>query len=1123
MNRSGADINRPEGPPPILPAEDDVMGKVGAARFLAAAVAVAAGLFLSARYSYLLFHSLVEFASISLALTTTILVWNTRERLENGYLMVICTGFAAAGAIDLHHTLAYRGMNVFPGYDANLPTQLWVAARALQATSFLAAPLLIGKKPRLPVVMGGYAFSALALLWAIFHGDFPDCYREGSGLTRFKIGSEYAISLVLFFTLPLLWRIRSRLSPTTFRLIMASVLCTILSEIAFTRYVGVSDHANMAGHYLKLAAYYLIYRAIFVCGVRRPFETMFRELRQSQRSLVEANQSVERKVEERTAQLREREELLNSILQSARDGILRCDRAGRILDVNDAYCRMSGFSDGELLTMRIHDLSERSSEELERLSQQVAATGQAELEGRHRRKDGTTFDVELSARYLTEGGGVTVIFVRNVTTRKLVESYRAMSHRIMLALDTPALLEDILAETLSLVKSMTGVDAVAVRLREGEDFPIIRSDGYSADFLERERSLVGHSSPVRDPSGGLRLECTCGVVASGRTDPGQAVFTPRGSAWSNDSFSELDSSPAEDRRYCPRNECRRHGYVSMALVPIRAKGEIVGVLQMGAKRKGCFIREEISLLEDVAEHVGEALLRKRAEQALLESEETLRAITDNAAAIIYMKDPEGRYLLANRLCRELMPPKVTDPLGRTDFDIFPFEVASLLAGNDRRVLADGVPASFEEWLPTDGGRRLYISVKFPLKKISGETYAVCGISTDITDRKRAEEERLALETQLQQARKMESVGRLAGGVAHDFNNMLGVILGYAELGLLQLDPGHPVFGALQEIVQAAQRSAELTRQLLAFARRQPIAPKVVDLNDTVTGMLKMLKRLIGEDVTLSWHPGEGIWPVKADGSQLDQIVANLCVNARDALESGGTITIETANCVLDEAYCAEHLDSLPGEYVRLSVADNGHGMDPETLSQVFEPFFTTKGIGKGTGLGLSTVFGAVKQNGGFLEVESAPGEGAVFRIYLPRHPEPAVPKESAPAAGITGGNETVLVVEDEAGILQMATVLLKMLGYRVLTASSPDEALQVAAGHGGTIDLLMTDVIMPGMNGRALAEAVEACRPGVRILFMSGYAADFISPQGCGEGRGHFIQKPFNMGALAEKLREALA
>ncbi|MCM0082920.1 PAS domain-containing protein [Geomonas sp. Red32] len=1096
------------------------MGRVGTGRFLAAAVAVAAGLFLSARYSYLLFHSLVEFASISLALTTAILVWNTRERLENGFLMVICTGFAAAGAIDLHHTLAYRGMNVFPGYDANLPTQLWVAARALQTTSFLAAPLLIGKKPRLPLLMGGYALLALALLWAVFHGDFPDCYREGTGLTRFKIVSEYAISLLLVFSLPLLWRIRSRLSRTTFRFIMASAICTILSEIAFTRYVAVSDFANMAGHYLKLAAYYLVYRAIFVCGVRRPFHTLFRELRQSQLSLVEANQSVERKVEERTAQLREQEELLSAVLQSARDGILRCDRAGRILAVNDAYCRMSGFSCTELLTMRVHDLSERSPEELERLSRQVVAAGQAELEGRHRRKDGTPFDVEVSARYLTEGGGVIVTFVRNVTTKKLVESYRVMSHRIMLALNTPALLEDILAETVSLVKSMTGVDAVAVRLKEGEDFPIIRSDGYSAEFLERERSLAGRSS-VADLSGSLRLECTCGVVASGATGPGQGVFTPRGSAWSNDSFSELDLSPADDRRYCPRNECRRHGYVSMALVPIRAKGEIVGVLQMGAKRKGCFIREEISLLEDVAEHVGEALLRKQAEQALLDSEETLRAITDNAAAIIYMKDSAGRYLLANRLCRELMPPGTADPIGRSDFDMFPPEVASLLADNDRRVLHDGVPASFEEWLPSGGGRRLYISVKFPLKKISGEIYAVCGISTDITDRKRAEEERLALETQLQQARKMESVGRLAGGVAHDFNNMLGVILGYAELSLLQLESDHPVVGALQEIVQAAQRSAELTRQLLAFARRQPIAPKVVDLNETVNGMLKMLKRLIGEDVTLMWHPGEGVWAVKADCSQLDQIVANLCVNARDALGSGGTITIETANCTLDEAYCADHLDSRPGEYVRLSVADNGHGMDPETLSQVFEPFFTTKGVGKGTGLGLATVFGAVKQNGGFLEVESAPGEGAVFRIYLPRHPEPAVAKESAPSAAITGGSETVLVVEDEAGILQMATVLLNMLGYRVLAASSPEEALQVAAGYEGTIDLLMTDVIMPGMNGRALAEAVQACRPGVRILFMSGYAADFASPEGAvGE---QFIQKPFNMGSLAKKLREALA
>ena len=355
----------------------------------------------------------------------------------------------------------------------------------------------------------------------------------------------------------------------------------------------------------------------------------------------------------------------------------------------------------------------------------------------------------------------------------------------------------------------------------------------------------------------------------------------------------------------------------------------------------------------------------------------------------------------------------------------------------------------------------------PVRDAAGRIVNYVAVKRDIT-------EHLQLADQFQQAQKMESVGRLAGGVAHDFNNMLGVILGYAEMALYEAGPGTPLHDNLTEIRKAAQRSADLTRQLLAFARKQTIDPRVLDLNSTVEGMLNMLRRLIGEDIDLAWLPGADLWPVKMDPAQIDQILANLCVNARDAIADVGKVTIETQNVSLDEAYCAAHAGFAPGEFVMLTVSDDGCGMDEETQRRLFEPFFTTKEIGKGTGLGLSTVYGIVKQNDGFINVYSEPGQGTTFRIYIPRHAAGMVETRATIAAELPQGHgETVLLVEDEPAMLNMGKGMLEKLGYTVLTAATPGEAMRLAEEHAGEIHLLMTDVVMPEMNGRDLAEAAE--------------------------------------------------
>ncbi|GAB6096150.1 hypothetical protein JCM14469_24030 [Desulfatiferula olefinivorans] len=411
----------------------------------------------------------------------------------------------------------------------------------------------------------------------------------------------------------------------------------------------------------------------------------------------------------------------------------------------------------------------------------------------------------------------------------------------------------------------------------------------------------------------------------------------------------------------------------------------------------------------------------------------------------------------------------------------------------------------------------------PIRDAKGLIIGIMGAVEDITDRIRAENEQARLQAQLIQARKIESVGRLAGGVAHDYNNMLGVIIGYAEMAMARLSPGDPLQDDLSEIMKAARRSSDITRQLLAFARKQTIAPRVIDLNETVEGMLRMLRRLIGEDIDLTWHPAHEPGMVNMDPTQIDQILANLCVNARDAIGGVGKLTIETNHARFDEDDCAGCPGAVPGDFVMLVVSDDGCGMAPDTLENLFEPYFTTKGMGKGTGLGLATVYGIVKQNGGFIQVNSEPGNGSTFTIYLPSHQgqkdmEPKPEKDDVPL----GHGETVLIVEDEPSILKLTEAILARLGYDVITAPSPAKALEAAGAHEGRIHLMITDVVMPEMNGRDLAERLKRFHPAMRVLYMSGYTADVIAHRGVLGTGTNFIQKPFSKHDLAVKIREAL-
>ncbi|MBM9521201.1 response regulator [Desulforhopalus vacuolatus] len=384
-------------------------------------------------------------------------------------------------------------------------------------------------------------------------------------------------------------------------------------------------------------------------------------------------------------------------------------------------------------------------------------------------------------------------------------------------------------------------------------------------------------------------------------------------------------------------------------------------------------------------------------------------------------------------------------------------------------------------------------------------------------------QRKALEGQLLQAQKMESIGTLAGGVAHDFNNMLSIIIGYSESALEKFSPDDPIYEDINEILKAGKRSADITRQLLGFARQQTTAPKVLDLNDSIAALLKMLHRLIGEDIDLAWRPGEKVWSVKIDPSQIDQILANLCINSKDAITGIGQITIETKNTSFDKEYCTDHAGFIPGEYVMIAISDNGIGMSSEIIDKIFEPFFTTKSLHKGTGLGLSTVYGIIKQNDGFINVYSEINKGTTIKSYLPRHKGKRDMEHQKNAQRVPLSNgETILLVEDDKAILKLGERMLKSLGYSVLSASTPAEAIKIADDNIAKIDLLITDVVMPEMNGRELSERLQSQDHSLKTLYMSGYTANVIAHRGVLEEGVNFISKPLSKKELSVKIREAL-
>ena len=516
--------------------------------------------------------------------------------------------------------------------------------------------------------------------------------------------------------------------------------------------------------------------------------------------------------------------------------------------------------------------------------------------------------------------------------------------------------------------------------------------------------------------------------------------------------------------------------------------------------------------------------RKQAQEALKESETHLRTVIRTIPDLVWLKDQQGIYLSCNPRFERFFGAKEKDIIGKTDYDFVDKELADSFRRHDQVAMVMGKPSKNEEEVTfaDDGHSEILETIKTPMYRSDGQLAGVLGIGRDITERKRAEEEKSRLEEQYHQAQKVESIGRLAGGVAHDLNNLLSPILGYSEILLDDLGADDTRREYVDEILRSGLRARDLVGQLLAFGRKQTLEYKPLNLNKTVSGFEKLLQRTIREDIEIAILLSPDIPIVMADIGQIEQVIMNLAVNAADAMPEGGRLSIETARANLDEAYAASHEDVKPGEYVMLAVSDTGYGMDDETREHLFEPFFSTKGE-EGTGLGLATVYGIVKQHGGSIWFYSEPGIGTTFKVYLPVPEEPCV-EESIGKKTATSlkGSQTILLVEDNEPVRQLALAILERQGYTVLVAENGAEALTVLAAHDAKVHLLLTDVIMPGINGRELFAKVAEKYPDLKVIYMSGYTDNMIAHSGVLDEGVQFVQKPFSVRTLAAKVREVL-
>jgi two-component system, cell cycle sensor histidine kinase and response regulator CckA len=783
-----------------------------------------------------------------------------------------------------------------------------------------------------------------------------------------------------------------------------------------------------------------------------------------------------------------RVQFLEQMFQALPDGLSIADGNHRVLWANETFVRMFGYHNGEVTGQRLESLvvpPERQAES-RWVSEALAKGKPITLETQRRKKDGSLLDVCLSCAPLRLEGQISGFYAgyHDISDRKRVEALSSALYRVAEQSSSAHDLQQFFAAVHSIVDELMYARNFYIALfdpaTETVSFPYFVDEHDTAPPPKKiARGLTDYLIRTGEP-----------LLATPEVLQGM-----------------------EDRGEVARNGSRSLDWMG---VPLKVNNHTFGVLAVQTYTKNIRYGErDKEILTFVARQVASAVEIKRNEQALRRSEARYRSLVQSSVYGIYRSSLEGRFLDVNPALIAILGYASAEEVLLLDPEqqVFaqPQEHTRLIEDFRRSGRLDGMEV---KWKRKDGS---IITVRISGRAVSSADEpadVLEAIAEDVTDRR-------VLEDQFRQAQKMEAVGRLAGGVAHDFNNLLMVISGYAEVMLARLTPDHPLHEKACAIQQASDRATTLTRQLLAFSRKQLLELKVVDVNAIVADMERLLRPLIGENVTLVAKLAPDAGFTRADVGQLEQVLMNLVVNAKDAMPTGGKLTISTRNIAADEIHRRGQTFIRPGNYVMLSVSDTGTGMDKETQSRIFEPFFTTKEKGKGTGLGLSTVYGIVKQSGGYVMVQSEEGHGTTFHIYLPRV-EGAAEKQTAPVArAAAGGTETILLVEDEESVRQLVRETLAAKGYHVVEAENGEAGLAAANGQG-KIDLVITDVIMPGMGGRELVQELAKTRPHTKVLYLSGYTEDAVVSEGTMESGTAFLQKPFTLQNLSRKVREVL-
>lgn len=780
---------------------------------------------------------------------------------------------------------------------------------------------------------------------------------------------------------------------------------------------------------------------------------------------------------------------LEQVFEASPDALVIADGEHRVLWANQTFNQMFGYAAPEILGQSVEKLvvpPDRLAES-KWVNEALVKGESITLETKRRRKDGTLVEVSVSCAPLHLEEQIAGFYVgyHDISDRRRVEALSSALYRVAEKSSSAHDLQQFFAAVHSIIDELMYARNFYIALFDPA------TDLISFPYFVDERDPA---PPTKKMGRGL----TDYLIRTGEP----LLATPE------------VLQAMEDRGDVARNGSRSLDWMG---VPLKVNNNTFGALVVQTYSKNIRYGErDKEILTFVARQLASAVEIKRNEQALRRSEARYRSLVQSSVYGIYRSSLEGRFLDVNPALITMLGYSSAEEVLLLDpeKDVFaqPEEHARLIDEFRRTGRLDGFEV---KWKRKDGGA---ITVRVSGRAVSSADEpadVLEAIAEDVTDRR-------ALEDQFRQAQKMEAVGRLAGGVAHDFNNLLMVISGYAEVILSELELNHPLREKGRAIQQAADRATTLTRQLLAFSRKQLLELKVVDVNAIVHDMERLLRPLIGENVEFVTVFCPEAAQTRADAGQLEQVLMNLVVNAKDAMPSGGRLTIQTQNTVVDESHRRGQQFIRPGRYVMLSVSDTGMGMDKETQSRIFEPFFTTKEKGKGTGLGLSTVYGIVKQSGGYVIVQSEKGHGSSFHIYLPQA-QGVAEKQTVPVADAAlGGTETILLVEDEESVRQLVRDTLVSKGYQLLEAESGEGGLAAAVGHKGKIDLVITDVVMPGMGGRELVKQLVKARPGTKVLYLSGYTEDAITSDGSIEGGTAFLQKPFSLQHLSRKVREVL-